>query len=71
VTYVRKGNTLPSLDLTRTYKNAIKNFCEYRNQSDRNDESTFRGESSITFFNEKTRQAVVFDPETKIFITAY
>ena len=71
VSYVRKGNKLPSLDLIRAYQNAIKNFCEDRTQSDRNYESTFRGEPSITFFNEETRQAVIFDRETKIFITAY
>lgn len=71
VVYVRKGNKLPSLDLIRAYQNAIKNFCEDRNQSDRNDNSTFRGEPSITFFNQETRQVVIFDRETKIFITAY
>lgn len=70
VAYVRKGNKLPSLDLIRAYQNAIKNFCEDRNQSDRNDESIFRGEPCITFCNEKTRQVVIFDRETKIFITA-
>lgn len=71
VAYVRKGNKLPSLDLIRAYQNAVKNFCEDRNQSDRNDKSTFGGEPSITFFNEKTRQVAVFNRETKIFITAY
>jgi Colicin D len=71
VVYVRKGNKLPSLDLIRAYQNAIKNFCEDRHQSDRNDKSTFRGEPSITFFNQETRQVVIFDRETKIFITAY
>ena len=69
--YLRKGKKLPSLDLIRAYQNAIKNFCEDRNQSDRNDKSTFRGEPSITFFNQETRQVVIFDRETKIFITAY
>lgn len=54
VPYLRKGKKLPSLDLIRAYQNAIKNFCEDRNQSDRNDESTFRGEPSITFFNKET-----------------
>ena len=57
--------------MIRAYQNAIKHFCEDRNQSDRNDKSTFRGEPSITFFNEETRQVVIFDRETKIFITAY
>ena len=57
--------------MIRTYQNAIKNFCEDRTQSDRNDKSTFRGEFSITFFNQKTRQVAIFDRETKIFITAY
>lgn len=71
VDYVRKGNKLPSLDLVRAYQNAIKNFCEDRNQSDRNDESIFRGEPSITFFNEETQQIVIFKREPKIFITAY
>ena len=71
VSYLRKGKKLPSLDLIRAYQNAIKNFCEDRNQSDRNDKSTFLGEPSITFFNEETRQVVIFDRETKIFITAY
>ena len=71
VAYVRKGKTLPNLDLIRAYQNAIKNFCEDRTQSDRNDKSTFRGDPSITFFNEKSRQAVIFNRETKVFITAY
>ena len=57
--------------MIRAYQNAIKNFCEDRNKSDRNDKSTFRGEPSITFFNQETRQVVIFDRETKIFITAY
>jgi len=39
--YVRKKNKLPSLDLIRAYQNAIKKFCEDRNQSDRNDKSFF------------------------------
>ena len=69
--YVRKGNKLPSLDLIRAYQNAIKNFCEDRNQSNRNDESTFRGEPSVIFFNEKTRQVVIFDQKTNLFVTAY
>jgi hypothetical protein len=60
VPYVQK------LNLIRAYQNAIKNFCEDRNQSDRNDESTFRA-----FFNKETRQVVIFDRETKIFITGY
>ena len=71
VAYVRKGNKLPSLDLIRAYQNAIKNFCEDPNQSVRNNKSTFRGEPSITFFNQETRQVAIFDQETKIFITAY
>jgi len=71
VSYVRKGKKLPSRDLIRAYQNAIKNFCEDRNPSERNYESIFRGEPSITFFNEKTRQVVIFNRETKIFITAY
>jgi len=71
VSYVRKVKKLPSLDFIRAYQNAIKNFCEDRNQSDKNDGSTFQGEPSISFFNEKTRQVVIFDRETKIFITAY
>jgi hypothetical protein len=71
VAYMRKGKKLPSLDLIRAYQTAIKNFCEDRNQSDRNDKSTFRGEPSITFLNKETRQVVIFHRETKIFITAY
>ena len=62
---------LPSLDLIRAYQNAIKTFCEDRNLSVRNDQSTFRGKPAITFFNQKTRQIVIFDRETKTFITAY
>lgn len=69
--YLRRGHKLPSLDLTRAYQNTIKNFCEDRTQSYRDDKSTFKGKPSITFVNEKTRQVVVFDRETKIFITAY
>ena len=34
-------------------------------------EALFEGEPSITFFNQETRQVVIFDQETKIFITAY
>ena len=71
VAYVRKGNKLPSLDLIRAYQNAVKNFCENSNQSVKNDKSTFRGEPSITFFNQETRQVVIFNQEKKIFITAY
>lgn len=71
VAYVRKDNKLPSLDLIRAYQNAIKNFCEDPNQLVRNDKSPFRGEPSITFFNQETRQVVIFNRETKIFRTAY
>ena len=71
VAYIRKSNKLPSLDLIRAYQNAIKNFCEDPNQSNRNNKSIFRGEPSITFCNQETRQVVIFDRETKIFITAY
>jgi len=72
IAYVRKGKKLPSLDLIRAYQNAIKSFCETKNQSiKRNDESFFRGEPSITFFNKETRQVVIFNRETKIFRTAY
>lgn len=71
VAYVRKLGTLPNLDLIRAYQNAIKVFCEDRNQSVRNDESVFRGAPAITFVNEKTRQIVVFGRESKKFITAY
>lgn len=55
----------------RAYQNAIKNFCENPNQSTRNDKSIFRGEPVITFYNEETRQIVIFNKETKIFITGY
>jgi len=71
VSYVRKGNKLPSLDFTRAFQNVIKNFCEDPSQSVRNDESTFRGEPSITFCNQETRQVVIFKRETKMFISAY
>ena len=71
VGYVRKSKKLPSLDLIRAYQNAIKNFCEDRNQSEVNNESTFRKTPSITFFNRETRQVAIFDRKTKIFITAY
>lgn len=71
VAYIQKGKTLPNLDLIRAYQNAIKNFCEDRTQSDRNDKSTFRGDFSITFFNQETGQVAIFNRETKIFITAY
>ena len=68
---MRKGQKLPNLDFIRAYQNAIKKFCEDRTQSTRNDKSTFRGEPSIIFFNQETRQVVVFNRETKIFRTAY
>mgnify|MGYP006971445319 CR=1 FL=1 len=58
--YIRKGKTLPNLDLIRAYQNAIKNFCEDRTQSNRNDKSTFRGEPFITFFNKETKQGAIF-----------
>jgi len=57
--------------LIRVYQNAIKNFCEDQNQSKRDDLSTFRGDQSITFFNKKTLHCVIFDRETKIFVTTY
>ena len=41
VAYVRKGNKLPSLDLIRAYQNALKNFCEDRSISERDDQTTF------------------------------
>lgn len=69
--YVRKGNRLPSLDLIRSYQNTIKDFCEDRNKSVRNDTIIFRGEPSIAFFNQETRQIAIFDQKTKVFITAY
>lgn len=68
---MRKGNKLPSLNLIRAYQNAIKAFCEDRNQFDRNDESTFRGEPSITFFKKQTLQVVILDRDTKLFRTTY
>lgn len=61
VGYVRRGNKLPRLDFIRAYQIAIKKFCEDTNQSARNDKSTFQGEPSITFFNEKIRQVEVFN----------
>ena len=71
VAYVQKGKTLPSLDFVRAYQNAIKNFCENRNLSSKNNNSTFRGKPCVTFFNQDTRIIVVFDKETHLFITAY
>jgi len=71
VAYVQKGKTLPSLDFVRVYQNSIKNFCENRSLSSRNDESTFRGKPCVTFFDKKTRLIVVFDKETNFFVTAY
>lgn len=61
VTYVQKGKTLPSLDFIRSYQNAIKNFCENRNLSERNDGSTFRGTPCMTFSNLERRLTVIFD----------
>ena len=69
--YVQQGKKLPSLDFIRAYQTAIKNFCEDPTRSVRNDESTFRDQPCITFFNQQTRQIIIFDRETKIFITAY
>lgn len=57
--------------MIRAYQSAIKNFCENPNQSVRNNKSNFYEEPSITFFNQGTRQIVIFKQETKIFITAY
>ena len=71
VEYVRNGKNLPSLDFIRAFQKTIKKFCEDRKRSDRNDYSTFYGTNSITFFNQETRQVVIFNRETKIFITAY
>jgi len=68
---VRKGQKLPNLDFIRAYQTAIKKFCEDPTQSTRNDQSTFRGEPAITFFNRETNQVAVFNRQTKIFITAY
>ena len=61
VVYVRKGNKFPRLDLIRASQNAIKNFCENQNQSDRNDKSIFQAKPSIMFFNQETRQVIIFD----------
>jgi hypothetical protein len=71
IAYVQKGGKLPTIEHIRAYQNAIKTFCEDQNLSVRNNQSTFRGESSITFFNKTTQQVGIFNRETKIFITAY
>lgn len=57
--------------LIRAFQSGVKNFCEDQNQSERDDLSTYRGIPSITFFNRETRKCVVFDRETKLFITTY
>ena len=49
----------------------ILNFLILRSQSTRNNNTTFRGQPTITFLNKETRQVAIFDRETKLFITAY
>lgn len=71
VLYLQKGNPLPPPELIKAFQNAVKNFCEDRTQSNRNDESIFQGSPAITFFNSETRQIAIFDQETKTFRTAY
>lgn len=66
VTYIQRGNKLPSLDFIRAYQTAIKISCKDKNQSARNDETIFKEQPTITFFNKKTREVAI----RKIFIAA-
>lgn len=50
VIYVQKGKTLLSLNFVRVYQNNIKNFCENRSLSSRNDESTFNTQTFSTLY---------------------
>jgi len=59
------------MDLIIFYQNAMKTFCEDPNLSVRNNESIFRKNPSITFFNENIGQVVIFDRKIKIFIIGY
>ena len=62
---------MPPLKLIGAFQNSIKDFCEDSTRSKQNNLSIFRGRPSITFYNGNTRQVVVFEPDTKVFITAY
>lgn len=71
VAYVQKGKELPSRDLIKAYQYSIKSFCEDPNSSVKNDQSTFQGEPSITFFDKKTKKVVIFNRKENTFISAY
>ena len=62
---------MPPLKLIGAFQNSIKDFCEDSTRSKQNNLSIFRGRPSITFYNGNTRQVVVFERDTKVFITAY
>jgi hypothetical protein len=74
VAYLRKGKKLPSLDLIRAYQNAIKIFVKIEINLIEMMKALFEGNLRLRFsikFNQETRQVVIFDRETKIFLTAY
>lgn len=71
VSYVRKGNALPNLDLIRAFQNAVKDFCEDTDRSEKNEEGIYQSKPAIIFFNRETNQIAVFNKKKKTFITAY
>ncbi|WP_297691725.1 hypothetical protein, partial [uncultured Eudoraea sp.] len=70
VKYVQEGGRLPSDEHIQAIQGALKSFCE-DSTSLKNKKSTFRGSPSITYFNEITNQAVIFQRDRDDLITGY
>lgn len=58
--YLQEGGRLPSNEHIQAIQGAVKSFCEDASKSRKNEGSPFKGEPSITYSNEKTRQVVIF-----------
>ena len=71
VKYYQEGGRLPSKEHIKAIQSAFKSFCEDREQSNRNDKTTFRDSPSITFFSSSTRQVVIFKRDMSDLITGY
>ena len=71
VKYVQEGGRLPSDKHIQAIQGALKSFCEDVSKSIKNEVSTFRGEPSITYFNERTRQTVIFQRDGTDLKTGY
>ena len=69
--YAQREGQLPSLALIRVFQNAILQFCQSCTSDQINYEATFYGEPSIVFFDQSTRQIVIFNKEDKSLVSAY